>query len=91
MGETIVYALKIALAITVAATFSAAIIAFVGGLTTLAFDSIVGEVLLLISVMLPFSPLPVFGAIQLSITAILAFLVARKIYDLCSNYLLGTS
>ncbi len=91
MGETIVYGLKIALAVAVATAFSVAIIAFVGGLSTLVFDSIVGEVLLLVSVMLPFSPLPVFGAIQLSITAILAFLVARKIYDLCSNYLLGTA
>lgn len=90
MGESIVYGIKIALAIAIAGVFAGAIVVLVSGLISLAFDSIVGEVLSIISVCLPFNPVPVFSAFQLSIAVILAFLVAKKIYNLCSDTLLST-
>lgn len=90
MGESIVYAIKIGLAIAIAGVFAAAIVVLVSGLFSLVLSSIVGEVLSIISVCLPFSPVPVFSAIQLSMGAILAFLVAKKIYNLCSDALVAS-
>ena len=91
MGESLVYGIRVALAIAIATVFAAAIVVLMNCLTTLVFGSVVGEIFGIISVFLPFSPAPVFASIALSITGILAFLVARKIYTLCSDFLLGTS
>lgn len=90
MGESVVYAIKIGLAVAIASVFAAAIVVLVSGLFSLVLTSIVGEVLAIISVCLPFNPVPVFGAFQLSMAGILAFLVAKKIYNLCSNALLAS-
>lgn len=91
MGESLVYGIKVALAIAIATTFASAIIVLVNLLSSLVLHSVVGEVLGLLSVFLPFTPGPVFGAITLSMGAILSFLVAKKIYSLCSDFLLGTA
>ena len=91
MGESLVYGIKVALAIAIATTFASAIIVLVNLLSSLVLHSVVGEVLGLMSVFLPFTPLPVFGALTLSMGAILSFLVAKKIYSLCSDFLLGTA
>ena len=91
MGESLVYGIRVALAIAVATVFAAAIIVLVNALTSLVLHSVVGEIMGIISVFLPFSPAPFFGALSLSMSGILAFLVARKIYTLCSDFLLGTS
>lgn len=91
MGESLVYAIKVALAIAIATTFASAIIVVVNLLSSIVIHSVVGEVFGLMSVFLPFSPAPVFGAIVLSMSAILAFLVAKKVYSLCSDFLLGTA
>lgn len=90
MGESLVYGIKVALAIAIATVFAAAIIVLVNGLTSIVFHSVVGEIIGLISIFLPFTPGPVFASLSLSMAGILAFLVAKKIYNLCSDFLLGT-
>ena len=82
MGNSIVYAIKLAL--TVAATMAVvvAINALIAGISVLTTNTALGEVIALISIYLPFNGGYFFGIISLAITSILAFMVARKIYEL---------
>ena len=82
MGESLVYAIKIALAVACTLAFVTAIITLVGLLSAFIANTMLGEIMGLISIYLPFSPAFVFGAVSTTITACLAFLVARKIWDL---------
>lgn len=82
MGETLVYAIKIALAVACALAFVAAIITLIGLLTSFVANTMLGEIIGLISIYLPFNPAAVFGVVASTITACLAFLVARKIWDI---------
>lgn len=82
MGESAVYAIKVGLAVALTMTFVAAIITLVSLLTTVVTSSVLGEVMGLISIYLPFNPATVFGVIESTIVAILSFLVAHKIWDL---------
>lgn len=82
MGELIVYGLKIAFAIGIGITFMIAISTIISLLTTVVFGGVVSEVMSIISCCLPFDASAVFGSIQLALSAILAFMVAKKIWDL---------
>lgn len=82
MGDSVVYAIKIGLAVSATMIFVTAIIALVSLLTSLVSSSIIGEILGILSVYLPFNPVPVFVGVTSSITAILSFLIARKIWDI---------
>ena len=85
MGESIVYALKVALAVAVFLAFMSAIITLISFIVSLASTSVIGEVIGLISIYLPFNPASVFASIGTAISAIIAFLVARKIFTLSIN------
>lgn len=87
MGETIVYALKIALAVACALAFLAAILALLSILINYSANnpSILSEVIGLISVYLPFNAGTVFGILISVGNAVLAFLIAKKVYELTSN------
>ena len=82
MGNSIVYALKVAL--TVAATLAVvvAINALISGVALLTTNTALGEIIALISIYLPFNGGYFFGIISTAMTAILAFMVARKVYEL---------
>lgn len=82
MGESLIYAIKVGLAVALTMGFVTAVIYLVSLLTSLVTSSVLGEVIGLISVYLPFNPATVFGVVQSSIIAIIAFLVAHKIWDL---------
>lgn len=82
MGESLIYAIKVSLAVALTMTFVAAIITLVSLLTSFVTTSILGEVMGLISIYLPFNPATVFGVLESSIIAILSFLIAHKIWDL---------
>lgn len=82
MGESVVYAIKIAVAVSVTMAFVTAVIALISFLSSLVTSSVLGEVFGLISVYLPFNPATIFGTISSTIIGIIAFLVARKIWDL---------
>lgn len=82
MGESLVYAIKIALAVAATMAFVAAIITIVGLLTAFVANTMLGEILGVISVFLPFNPSAVFGSVMSTLTAILAFLVAKKVWSM---------
>lgn len=82
MGESIVYAIKIALAVAASLAFVTAIITLVSLLASLATSSILGEVIGLISVYLPFKAGTVFASLSSSIIAVIAFLIAHKVWSM---------
>lgn len=82
MGESLVYAIKIGLAVACSLAFVAAVITLVSLLSAFVANSMLGEIIGIISIYLPFNPAWVFGIVSSTVTAILAFLVARKIWDI---------
>lgn len=86
MGELIVNGIKWGFIIAVGSTFAVAILSLLNLLSTLVFSNIIGEILGLISVCLPFNAGAVFSSLMLTMTAILSFMVAQKIYDLVSQH-----
>lgn len=84
MVETVFRILKISVIVAICAVFMVAINALISLITTLVFGNVVGEVLAIISMCLPFNALAVFGAIGSATVAIFSFLLAKKIFDLTS-------
>lgn len=84
MLETIYNALKISVIIGVCAVFMVAIANLLGLIVSITFGNIIGEILALVSMYLPFNALAVFGAIGTAVLAIFSFLIAKKIFDLTS-------
>lgn len=84
MLDTVFNILKISVVVAVAAAFMVAINALLGVLGTVLFGNVIGEVLAIVSACLPFNALAVFGALGVACSAILAFLIAKKIFDLTS-------
>lgn len=91
MGEMIKFGIKLAITISIATAFFVAITTIINLLTTVLFDNIIGEVLGVMSACLPFNALAVFSSIGTATSAILAFLVAQKIFDLTSGVINITS
>ncbi len=81
MGEMIVNGIKIAFWIGIALVFMTAITTLLNLITSIVFANVIGEVLAIISMCLPFDAATVFGALGTACSAILAFLVAKKIYE----------
>ena len=84
MVETVFNVLKISAIVAVAAVFMVAIHALLSLIISVVFGNVIGEILSLISMYLPFNALSVFGAIGTATVAILSFLIAKKIFDLTS-------
>lgn len=76
---------KIVVAATLAAAFAVAVGSLIGFLSHVVYNSVVGDFFRLISVCLPFDPVVVFGAILAVVDGIVVFLVAQKVYELCTN------
>lgn len=85
MGESLVYAIKIAIVVAATLAFTAAIVVILGLVTSFTTTSVLGEIIGIISVFLPFSASSFFGILSAAITAMCAFLVAHKIYELLTN------
>lgn len=85
MGNAAVYAIKIAIIISALTVFVAAVTTLFNLVSALSTSTVIGEVLGLISVYLPFNPAPSIAIILTSITAIITFFIARKIYVFVSN------
>lgn len=84
MLDTIFNILKVTVIIGVCAIFMVAITGLLNLITAVFFHSVVGEILALVSMYLPFDAGAVFSAIGTSCVAILTFLIAKKIFDLTS-------
>lgn len=87
MGDSIVFAFKLAAAVAAAGLFLGAISVLVSVLVNFTFSStgVFGDIIGLISVYLPFNPAYVFGMFLLSCNGILAFLIGRKVYQITNN------
>ena len=84
MIQTIFNILKVTAIVAVCAVFMVAITTLLNLITSIIFGNVIGEILALISMFLPFNALAVFGAIGTATVAILSFLIAKKIFDLTS-------
>lgn len=84
MLDAVFNILKVTVIIAVASVFMVAITTLLNLITSIIFGNIIGEILSLISMFLPFNALSVFGAIGTATVAILSFLIAKKIFDLTS-------
>lgn len=84
MLETVFRLLKITAIVAVCAVFMVAIQGLINLITSVIFSNVIGEILGLISMYLPFDAIAVFSAISTSCVAILSFLIAKKIFDLTS-------
>lgn len=82
MGELIVNALKFGLVFGIATVFFGAIMNIINMLTSLMFGNVIGEILALVSMCLPFDAFSVFTGFRVIISGLLAFKVAQKIWDL---------
>ena len=84
MLQTVFNILKITVIIAVAAVFMLEIYTLLSLIVSFVFGNIIGEILALISMYLPFNALSVFGSLGTATVAILSFLIAKKIFDLTS-------
>lgn len=87
MGELIVNGIKWSFFIAIALVFMVAIQNLLNLITSIVFGNIIGEIFGVISCFLPFDGGAVFSALGTACSAILAFLVAQKIYELISQRL----
>lgn len=84
MAETIFNFLKVTVIIAICAVFMVAIYNLISLISSIVFANVIGEFFSLISMYLPFNAGLVFSSIGVAISAILAFLIAKKIFDLTS-------
>ena len=84
MIEAVFNVLKITVIVAICAVFMVAITTLLNLITTIVFGNVIGEILDLISMYLPFNAAPVFGSIGTATVAILSFLIAKKIFDMTS-------
>lgn len=84
MLDAVFNVLKVTVIIAVCAVFMVAITTLLNLITTIVFGNVIGEILALISMFLPFNAVAVFGALGSATVAILSFLIAKKIFDLTS-------
>lgn len=84
MIETVFNVLKITVIVAISAVFMVAITTLLNLIVSITFGNVIGEILALISMFLPFNAVAVFGAIGTATVAILSFLIAKKIFDLTS-------
>lgn len=82
MGELIVNGLKIALIVSISTVFMSAIVTLFNAISAVVFGSIVGEILGVVSMCLPFNALSVFKAVWTSANIILSFFTAKKVFYL---------
>lgn len=84
MLETVFNVLKVSVIVAIAAVFMVAINTLINLFSFVVVNSVVGEILTIISDCLPFNAAAVFGVLITAMEAILAFLIAKKIFDLTS-------
>lgn len=86
MGELIVNGLKWAFIIACALVFAGAILSLLSLLSSISFAGVISEVFGIMSMCLPFDLSALMTAVGVSITAVLTFLVAKKIYELTTEH-----
>lgn len=90
MGEMAKYAIKVALAVVVGAAMLAGLIAVISAVSGIASVGILSEMLGLIGIFMPFNMGTVFTSVGVAISALIAFITARKVYDVMINFAQST-
>lgn len=86
MGELIVNGIKIAFWVGISLVFFAAITSLLNLITSILFANVIGEVLSIASMCLPFDAEIVFGGLSSAVAGILTFLTASKIYEYTKDF-----
>lgn len=82
MGESIVYAIKCALVAVAVGLFITATTTLFSLVVSFSYSTIVGEVIGIISMCLPFATFPVANSMLSAFDAILLWVVARKLFSM---------
>ena len=90
MGDSIIYAVKVSLAVAAGLAFYVILQTLINTIAVFAFGNVVFEIFALVSMFLPFNALAVMLSLSASITAILAFLIGKKIYEFYLNTMSNT-
>ena len=90
MGDSVVYAVKVSLSVAAGLAFFVVLQALINSFASWAATGVVFEIFALVSMFLPFNALAVMTSLLASITAILAFLVGKKIYEFYINTMSNT-
>lgn len=91
MGEMAKYAIKVGLAVLAGTAMLTALLAIIGVVTSgLSSIGVLNEALRLIAVFMPFNVGTVFAYLSTSVSALLAFITARKVYEVMSNFAQST-
>lgn len=85
MGETIVYAIKVALAVAAGLAFFSALLAITSFIGSITANSVFNEIISLVAVYLPFNVAVPFNTFIGFVSGVLAFLGARKAYQMLSE------
>lgn len=87
MGELIVNGIKWAFIIGISLTFMVALNSIIQLIGAFAFNNALGDVFAALSVILPFNVKSVILALVATLTAIVSFAVAKKIYYLTGEHI----
>lgn len=91
MGEMAKYAIKVALAVATGAAMLVALLAIIGLVASgLGSVGVLSEMLGLIGILMPFNVGTVFGFTATLFAGLLAFITARKVYEIMSNFAQST-
>lgn len=90
MGEMAKYAIKVGLAVLAGGAMLAALIAIIAVIGSFSSVGILSEILGLIGIFMPFNVGTVFTFTAVGFSALLAFITARKIYEIMSNFAQST-
>lgn len=84
MLETVFNILKVSVVVVIAGVFLVAINTLINLISIVFVGTVFNEILIVISDCLPFNAAAVFFGLLAAMNAILAFLIAKKIFDLTS-------
>lgn len=91
MGEMAKYAIKVALAVATGAALLTALLAIIGLVSSgLGSVGILSEMFSLIGILMPFNVGTVFAYTATLFSGCLAFLGARKVYEIMTNFAQST-
>jgi len=91
LGQGALTAIRIVAIVGFGSIFGAAILSLVGLIGSMFNTGFIADFFTIVSKCLPFDGGIIFGSLLLAIQGILAFLVAKKIYDLSSDIIGKTS
>lgn len=91
MGEMAKYAIKVGLAVLAGTAMLTALLAIISVINSgFATKGLLLQAIRLIGVILPFDAGSVFNTVSISVSALLAFITARKVYEVMSNFAQST-